>query len=201
MTDAVQPIANHALSVYPHLNAPGFEASKVFALTALYLAKPPPDFPSSGYLRRNLASLYLFVIHPSDIASTGRHQPVYRQRSVPETWYLYITSQSIDIGRGKPTTNILGRRRRAEIVIECTDRDLVDIATGKARAQSYYESNRLKIKGKLDKALEISRLLSHERSKLYRVVTVEPKSREDETVSFNEDLNGYSIGSSVRARL
>ena len=81
------------------------------------------------------------------------------------------------------------------------DRDLVDIATGKARAQTYYESNRLKIKGKLDKALEISRLLSHERSKLYRVVTVDPKFREEETVSFNEDLNGYSIGSSVRARL
>ncbi|WFD44443.1 hypothetical protein MPSI1_003111 [Malassezia psittaci] len=201
MTDAVQPIASHALSVYPHLNAPGFEASKVFALTALYLAKPPPDFPSSGYLRRHLASLYLFVIHPSDIASTGKHQPAHRHRSVPETWYLYITSQSIDIGRGKPPTNILGRRRRAEIVIECTDRDLVDIATGKARAQTYYESNRLKIKGKLDKALEIARLLSHERSKLYRVVTVDPKFRKEETVSFNEDLNGYSIGSSVRARL
>ncbi|WFC96049.1 hypothetical protein MBRA1_002705 [Malassezia brasiliensis] len=201
MSDAVQPIANHALSVYPHLNAPGFEASKVFALTALFLAKPPPNFPTPAYLRRHLASLYLFVIHPSDVSSTGKHHPGQSHRLIPETWYLYITNKTIDIGRGKPPTTLLGRRRRAEIVIECTDRDLVDIATGKARATTLYEAKRLRIRGKLDKALEISRVLSHERSKLYRVAANDESSGTTQSDSYNEDMNAYSIGSSMRARL
>lgn len=116
---ALQPLANHALSVYPHLNAPGFEASKVFALTALYLAKPPPNFPSQGYLRKNLASFYLFVIHPSDFSSSGKHHPGPHHRLGPQIWYISITSKSIEIGRGKGPTTRLGRRRRAEILIEC----------------------------------------------------------------------------------
>ena len=52
-----EPIASHALRAFPHLKAPGFESSKVFAVTALYLASPPPGFPSQGYLAKNLASL------------------------------------------------------------------------------------------------------------------------------------------------
>lgn len=120
MTDSFQPLANHALTVYPHLKAPGFEASKVFALTALYLDKPPKNFPSPGYLRKNLASLYLFVIHPSHRASNGKLHPAYHTRMIPEMWYLSITNKSIQIGRGKPPTGLLGRRRRADIVIECS---------------------------------------------------------------------------------
>lgn len=81
------------------------------------------------------------------------------------------------------------------------DRDLVNLATGKSRARTLFENKKLHIRGKLDKALEISRVLSHERSKLYRTVTVDPKHDENESVEFNENLHGYSIGSSVRARL
>lgn len=75
------------------------------------------------------------------------------------------------------------------------------MATGKARAQTLYDNGKLAIRGKLDKALEVSKVIAHERSKLYRVVTSEPGNNEDGEVEFNEDAHGYSIGSSVRARL
>lgn len=76
------------------------------------------------------------------------------------------------------------------------------MATGKARAQTLYENGKLAIRGKLDKALEVSKVIAHERSKLYRVVTSEPgDDNEIGQIEFNEDAHGYSIGSSVRARL
>ena len=94
--------------------------TQVFALTALYLANPPTGFPSQGSLRKNLASLYLFVIHPSSRSTKGKHVPARRTKMIPEMWYLHITNKSIDIGRGRPPMTMLGRRRRAEIVIECS---------------------------------------------------------------------------------
>lgn len=81
------------------------------------------------------------------------------------------------------------------------DRELVDLATGKVRARALYESNRLIIGGKLDKALEIANVIKSERSKLYHVITKDPTPKEQNNVEFDENAHGYSIGSSVRARL
>lgn len=125
-------------------------------------------------------------------------------------WYISITKKSIEVGRGRPPSSLFGRRRRSsEIVIECStsfpsylgDRDLVDLATGKVRAQTLYESGRVTVRGKLDKALKISRLLAHERSKLYRVVTNDPAPDAESELSFDERLHDYSIATPGRARL
>ena len=75
-SDAFQPIASHALTAFPHLNAAR--------------------------------------------STNGRHVPAHRAKMIPEMWYLHITKKSIDIGRGRPPMTMLGRRRRAEIVIECS---------------------------------------------------------------------------------
>ncbi|WFD29990.1 hypothetical protein MSPP1_001004 [Malassezia sp. CBS 17886] len=198
-TEVLQPIANHALTVYPYLLAPGFECSKVFALTALYLANPPVGFPSPGYLRKNLASLYLFVVHPSQRSSSGVRQN--GAKMIPELWYINVTRRNVEIGRGRPSTKLLGLQRRPEIIIETDDRSLMNLATGKERAQRLYETRKLKIRGKLDKALEISRLIEHQRSKLYTAASTDPTPRSETETTFNEVLHDYSIGSGVRSRL
>mgnify|MGYP001762409900 FL=1 len=112
--------AEQALAAYPHLQAQGFEASKVFALIAMHLESPPPGFPSHKYLVRHLAPLYLFVVH-----QTRRHQRGNKRVLIhpyPETWYLRIAHDSVRVGRGRPraaTNGTFRRRRIRPIVIEC----------------------------------------------------------------------------------
>ncbi|PKI82806.1 hypothetical protein MVES1_003669 [Malassezia vespertilionis] len=203
MSKEFEPVANHALSVLPSLNSPGFEASKVFALTALYLGKPPPDFPSVGYLRKHLAPLYVFVIHPS-------HQTVktraawqrnelknaaadVRSKLQPELWYIHTSKNGVEVGKGRPSRSKMGRKAQPDVVFECSDRELVDMATGKIRAQKLYEKGTLGIRGKLDKALEIGKLLAFERSKLFKVVSTEPKVDKEDQTSYRDDLNGLNF--------
>lgn len=112
-----EPIANHALAVYPRLNAPGFESSKVFALTALYLASPPPGFPSQRALGKHLASLYLFILHP-----TKRRKSEYVPEA-PEVFFIHVTKDKTEVGRGtasKFSKRLLQGRTRNVVVLECS---------------------------------------------------------------------------------
>lgn len=120
-SQAYEPIANHALSVFPDLNAPGFESSKVFAVTALYLTKPPPGFPSRGYLVKNLASTYLFVIHPTPSRNASKSGMV--TKPTPEVFYIRITKNKVEVGRGQQQVQgsapLFGRKTRKLAVMEC----------------------------------------------------------------------------------
>lgn len=149
------PIANHALSVFPELNHQGFEASKVFALTALYLAQPPATFSSRRIHRAELAREYVFNISSSE----DPHNVA--------TWHI-STGPKIRIGRGRSRTPIFQRRNR--VVIECSDSDFIDLATGKIRSTELYQNGKIRVIGSRAKALEISKLISHERRKLYAVI-------------------------------
>jgi len=116
-TRVYEPIANHAISVYPRLNAPGFEASKVFALTALYLASPPPGFPSQRALGKHLSSLYLFILHPNKRAGKDDDFP-----DAPEVFFIQVTKNKTEVGRGtasKFSKRLLQGRTRNVVVVEC----------------------------------------------------------------------------------
>lgn len=153
--NSLVPVANHALSVFPELNHKGFEASKVFALTALYLAHPPASFSSRRVHQADLAREYVFNISSSENPDNVA------------TWHISV-GPKIRIGRGRPRTPIFQRRNR--VVIECSDYDFIDLATGKIRSTELYQNGKIKVTGNRAKALEISKLISHERRKLYAVV-------------------------------
>ncbi|WFD22836.1 hypothetical protein MEQU1_001513 [Malassezia equina] len=192
-----EPIANHALAVYPRLNAPGFESSKVFALTALYLASPPPGFPSQRALGKHLASLYLFILHP-----TKRRKSEYVPEA-PEVFFIHVTKDKTEVGRGtasKFSKRLLQGRTRNVVVMECTDRDLVNIATGKSLVDPMIADKKISIRGDIQKLEQISQILHHERSKLYRSVVTEPEKEKDEAHLDEEPLQ-YSVGGVPRARL
>ena len=204
--------AEQALHTQEDLDCPGFESSRVFALSAQLLANPPQGFPSRKRLVRSLQSIYLFVIQPSSAIdpSNPRTKPVDGKVSTsggalrPAMWYADMKNKGV-IGRGQPPKTVLGRKRKADVVIECRDRDFMELATGKVQAQRLYNEGRvrlahcpfcsrfewllatdvldrcaccwclassvdpmqIKIRGDLDRALKISSLISHERSKIY----------------------------------
>lgn len=144
--------AIQALDTQEDLNCPGFESSRVFALSAQLLANPPAGFPSRKRLVRSLQSIYLFVIHPSTAIdpSNPRTKPVAGKASTsggalrPAMWYADLKNTG-KIGRGQPPKTVLGRKRKADVVIECRDRDFVDLATGKVHAQHLYNQGRVSI--------------------------------------------------------
>ncbi|SPO22618.1 uncharacterized protein UTRI_01296 [Ustilago trichophora] len=172
--DRMKAEASQALNAQEDLDCPGFESSRVFALSAQLLANPPAGFPSRKRLIRSLQSIYLFVIQPSSAIdpSNPRTKPVDGKVSTsggalrPALWYADMKNKGV-IRRGQPPKTVLGRKRKADVVIECRDRDLIQLATGKVHAQRLYNEGRIKIRGDLDKALKLSTLISHERSKIY----------------------------------
>ncbi|TKY85045.1 hypothetical protein EX895_006125 [Sporisorium graminicola] len=176
--DQMKAEAIQALETQEDLNCPGFESSRVFALTAKLLDNPPPGFPSRKRLVRSLQSIYLFVIQPSAAIdpSNPRTKPVIGKTSTsggalrPAMWFADLKNTG-RIGRGQPPKTVLGRKRKADIVIECRDRDFLDLAVGKVQAHKLYNEGRIKIKGDLDRALKFASLISHERSKIYGTPT------------------------------
>jgi hypothetical protein len=142
--------ADQALHTQEDLDCPGFESSRVFALSAQLLANPPEGFPSRKRLLRSLQSIYLFVIQPSSAIdpSNPRTKPVDGKVSTsggalrPAMWYADMKNKGV-IGRGQPPKTVLGRKRKADVVIECRDRDFMELATGKVQAQRLYNEGRV----------------------------------------------------------
>ncbi|KAL9931625.1 hypothetical protein V8E36_009411 [Tilletia maclaganii] len=197
----------------------GFEASRVFTLISSILeqagkspSKPiAPGLPSKRNLIRQVNSLYLFIIHPTvpldpsnprakpqPVPTSSRRHPRGASGGGalrPALWYLDLRRTG-SIGRGQPTTAILGRRKQADVVVECTDRDFVDMATGKVPPQKLYQYGRLKMSGNLDRAWSMHRLLSQERTRLYGIVNSSGPAdvKESSQSGSDEGVNGEGTG-------
>ncbi|KAE8216006.1 hypothetical protein CF327_g771 [Tilletia walkeri] len=195
----------------------GFESSRVFSLVSAILEEADkdrskaiaPGLPSKRNLIRQVNSLYLFIIHPSTPLdpSNPRAQPRpvptgTRPRGAagggalrPALWYLDLRKTG-QVGRGQPTTAILGRRKKADVVIECTDKDFIDMASGKVPPQKLYQYGRLKMAGNLDRAWSMHRLLSQERTRIYGITTpaADEKTSKTSSTSSSSDQHGSGDG-------
>ncbi|EPQ30285.1 uncharacterized protein PFL1_02401 [Pseudozyma flocculosa PF-1] len=182
-TTTMDQQATQALGAHESLHCPGFESSKVFALSSQLLRNPPPNLPSRKRLVRTFRSIYLFIIHPSSPLdpSNPRSKPVDGKVETsggalrPAMWFVDLKNKGF-VGKGQPPKTVLGRKTKADVVIECKDRDFVDMATGKVHPQRLYNDGRIKIRGNLDNALKIATLISHERSKIYGTPAPAPPS-------------------------
>lgn len=120
---------------------------------------------------RRVGAIFLFVVHPTTPLdpSNPRTKPVRTQSKGgggafrPAYWYIDLKSTGT-VGKGQPPSTILGRKRRADVVIECSkcdritirsssygdlfsvDRDLMDVATGRTFASKIYNSGRVRIR-------------------------------------------------------
>ncbi|CEH16564.1 potential peroxisomal lipid carrier [Ceraceosorus bombacis] len=145
--DRMRSEADAALREHSHLNCDGFESSKVFALTSAILASPKPGGMTRSRLIRNINAIFLFIVHPTTPldASNPRTKPTKSSSGGalrPALWHVDMR-RSGQIGKGQPPTTLLGRKRRADIVVECRDRDLVDLATGKLHPAKLYNGGRV----------------------------------------------------------
>lgn len=178
LEDRMRAQAFRALDDAADLNVEGFESSRVFALTRQVIENPPAGSPiSRKRLLRRVGAIILFIVHPTQPLdpSNPRTRPTKTISGGgirPAYWFLDLKKTG-KIGKGQPPTTILGRKRKADVVIECIDRDLVDIAAGRTFASKVYNTGRMKIKGSLDSALSIADLFNHERAKIYGTVSAE----------------------------
>lgn len=132
---------------------------------------PPGSSINRKRLLKRVNAVLLFVVHPTQPLdpSNPRTKPKKGESGGgirPAYWYIDL-KKTATLGRGQPPKSLLGRKTKADVVIECVDRDLIDIATGRNFATRVYNNGRIKIKGSLDTALVVAELLTHERSQLY----------------------------------
>ncbi|CAO1632414.1 unnamed protein product [Sympodiomycopsis kandeliae] len=204
--------AEEALSANPELNVEGFECSRVFALLDKLISTSSSESSSSGspsifnkrYLLRNIKTIFQFIVIPTVPLdeSNPRTRPTKKFPSGgalrPALWYIDL-KKTASIGKGHPPKNILGIKTKADVIIECTDRDLLHLAQGQQHPQKLYNAGRIKLKGDIDRALRIATLLNQERSRLFGVPPApEPSTSSapvDHQIEGNADSQSdYGVG-------
>lgn len=124
--------ADEALSRNPDLNCPGFEVSRVFALLQeKLLGQPASGSGKGGFTRkqllRNVNTIFQFVVLPTDPIDpeNPRTRPTKQMSGGalrPALWYVDLRKTGT-IGRGYPPNTVLGRKRKADVTIECSECD------------------------------------------------------------------------------
>jgi hypothetical protein len=98
---------------------------QLFALTRQVIENPPAGSPvSRKVLLRRVGAIILFIVHPTQPLdpSNPRTKPTKEVSGGgirPAYWYIDL-KKSGRVGRGQPPTTILGRKRKADVVIECS---------------------------------------------------------------------------------
>lgn len=116
--------AEEALAANPDLNCPGFESSRVFALLDKWLRSPPSGLTRKSLLR-NVNTVFQFVVLPTEPIdqSNPRTRPTKSTSGGalrPALWYVDL-KRTAGIAKGYPPKGILGVRKRADVVIECSE--------------------------------------------------------------------------------
>lgn len=86
----------------------------------------PPSGLSRKSLLRNVNTIFQFVVIPTEPLdeSNPRTRPSKRYPSGgalrPALWYVDLR-RTASIGKGHPPKNVLGIKRRADVIIECSE--------------------------------------------------------------------------------
>ncbi|EFP88812.1 hypothetical protein PGT21_024742 [Puccinia graminis f. sp. tritici] len=134
------------------LSEEGFETSKVIALIDVLLQEGDSTsgsvtshtFPSRKKLVKMIKTCYQFVI---------------KNKAGKEVMWFVDMKKKGRVAKGKAPF-------KPDVTIWCSDNDLVALATGEMNPQKLYAANRIKVRGNLDKALKVERIISHERDKI-----------------------------------
>jgi hypothetical protein len=101
---------------------------QIFALSAALLAQPLPGGMTPRRLIRSMNAIFLFIVSPtSPLDPTNPRTRPSRSGDAhgggalrPALWYVDMRRKGT-IGRGQPPKTLLGRKRRADVVIECRE--------------------------------------------------------------------------------
>ncbi|KAK4054025.1 hypothetical protein OIO90_003670 [Microbotryomycetes sp. JL221] len=163
----------------PALYAKGFESSRVFALISLLLASPSAP---TKHLVKVMRSCYKFNVKGEDGSEVSWYADMKKRGKVAK----------LDKGAKPPV--------KPDVTIWVQDRDLVGLATGKLNPQKAFAAKRIKVRGNLDKALQVERILSQERAKLEGLVSQSADT--PETGSKRERGGRWtSMGQKIKSKL
>jgi hypothetical protein len=89
---------------------------------------PPGSTINRKRLVRRIKAIFLFVIHPSQPLdpSNPRSKPSKAQSGGgirPAYWYVDLKNSGT-VARGQPPKTLLGRKRKADVVIECSEYEI-----------------------------------------------------------------------------
>ncbi|CEQ41142.1 SPOSA6832_02821, partial [Sporobolomyces salmonicolor] len=200
----------------PAIYAKGFDSSRVFALISVLL-----NSPSSPRKRlvRSMKTVYLFHVSRTarDSGGDGDDEAV---------WWVDMKKKGIvrKLAKGEKAP------LKPDVVIRLADRDLVGLATGTLNPQKLYDakvrsassvgannppevdlpswwySQRVHVRGDIDKAFNVEKILSHERQKLESLAG--PKTRDpnkERGIWAERKLDGAApgagLGAEVKAKL
>ncbi|GAA6061512.1 hypothetical protein JCM10212_004502 [Sporobolomyces blumeae] len=147
------PAENQALQdrlVKAALNDPlvydkDFDASRVFALISVLLNSPSSP---KRQLVRSMKTVYLFNVTNNEGKSAR--------------WWVDMKKKGI--------VRLLSSNEKAplkpDVTISLSDKDLVGLANGTLNPMKLYEARRVHVRGDIDKAFNVEKILSQERQKL-----------------------------------
>ncbi|ORY73608.1 SCP2 sterol-binding domain-containing protein [Leucosporidium creatinivorum] len=142
----------------PRVSAPGFDSSRVFALASVLLASPSAQ-QTKKQLLKSMKTVYLFHI-------------TQEAKGEERSWFVDMKKKGrVGLLEGKEKAPL-----KPDVTVWIGDRDFVGLATGKLNPQKLYAAKRIRVRGNLDKALEVEKILSQERQKLEGLA---PRSKED----------------------
>ncbi|GAA5920164.1 hypothetical protein JCM5296_006569, partial [Sporobolomyces johnsonii] len=144
----------------PAIYAKGFDSSRVFALISVLLNSPSSP---KKRLVRSMKTVYLFhVAHSAGDGAGGEDEAV---------WWVDMKKKGIvrKLAKGEKAP------LKPDVVIRLADRDLVGLATGTLNPQKLYDAKRVHVRGDIDKAFNVEKILSQERQKLEALAGPKPR--------------------------
>ncbi|SGY83856.1 BQ5605_C009g05659 [Microbotryum silenes-dioicae] len=142
----------------PAIAVPGFDASRIFALISVLLSSPSSP---KKKLVAQMKTVYQFKIENAE-----------GQKAV---WVVDMKK------RGRVQVVPQGEKPspKPDVTIEMNDRDCVGLATGTYNPQKLYAAKRVKVRGNLDRALLVEKIITHERQKIESYA--DPRKRSGDT--------------------
>ncbi|GAA5993847.1 hypothetical protein JCM5350_004393 [Sporobolomyces pararoseus] len=131
----------------PLIYHPSFDSSRVFALVSVLLNSPSSP---KKELIKSMKTVYLFRINsPQEGDEEAR-------------WFVDMKKKGIlrllKPGEKPPL--------KPDVTISCSDKDLVGLANGTLNPMKLYEAKKVKVRGDIDRAFKVEKILSQERNKL-----------------------------------
>ncbi|GAA5941276.1 SCP2 sterol-binding domain-containing protein [Sporobolomyces koalae] len=136
----------------PLIYHPSFDSSRVFALISVLLNSPSSP---KKQLVKTIKTVYLFQVTQEDTSERGGPPITAR-------WWVDMKKRGI-LRLLQPNEK---PQLKPDVTISLSDKDLVGLANGTLNPVKLYEAKRVTVRGDIDRAFKVEKILTQERTKL-----------------------------------
>ncbi|GAA5822584.1 hypothetical protein JCM5353_005489 [Sporobolomyces roseus] len=172
----------------PLIYHPNFDSSRVFALISVLLNSPSSP---KKQLVKSMKTVYLFQVTSSQSGSEETAR-----------WWVDMKKKGV-LRLLKPNEKA---PLKPEVTIYLSDKDLVGLANGSLNPMKLFEAKRVRVRGDIDKAFKVEKILTMEREKLEALRNdgkgkKERKEKKEVWGEWNLDKSAPGSGGAVKAKL